>query len=365
MPLDNPFQNLPSGSGLDSNSTVAGPLTETLREIGTVIWNNAGQHIPRDLHWDIIALTLTISTLIWFKRKGNGAKGADGKARNSGLFSYLFPKDIYTHPSARVDLWLWITERALQPLFTIGLLLTIGPSTENTVIALLEFLFGPTPALAPSYVWMLLYSLFTLLCYDFVFYLTHYTMHKVPALWAIHKVHHSAEVLTPLTRSREHFLAVPIWAAGGAFSYGFAAGIFAYLFNGNIVAATLFNIGFFSLLFGFNGSFRHFHVQFHYPAWLSKWLHSPVMHHVHHSYLKKHWDTNFAAVTSIWDRLFGTLYIPEKDEYTPWGIPPAKQFENRTYWQNTIGPFRDWYRMLSGNYSKSAEINSPKNEVEP
>jgi len=212
---------------------------------------------------------------------------------------------------------------------------------------------------------MLLYSLFTLLCYDFVFFLTHYTMHKVPALWAIHKVHHSAEVLTPLTRSREHFLAVPIWAAGGAFSYGFAAGIFAYLFNGNIVAATLLNIGFFSLLFGFNGSFRHFHVQFHYPAWLSKWLHSPVMHHVHHSYLEKHWDTNFAAVTSIWDRLFSTLYIPEKDEYTPWGIPPAKQFENRTYWQNTIGPFRDWYRMLSGNYSKSAEINSPKNEVEP
>jgi sterol desaturase/sphingolipid hydroxylase (fatty acid hydroxylase superfamily) len=48
------------------------------------------------------------------------------------------------------------------------------------------------------------------------------------------------------------------------------------------------------------------------------------MHHVHHSYLEKHWDKNFAAVTSIWDRIFGCLYVPEKDEYTPWGIPPKK-----------------------------------------
>ena len=70
------------------------------------------------------------------------------------------------------------------------------------------------------------------------------------------------------------------------------------------------------------------------------------MHHVHHSYLEQHWDKNMAALTSIWDRMFGTLYIPEKDEYTPWGIGPETQGENRSFWQNTIGPFRDWLVML-------------------
>ena len=70
------------------------------------------------------------------------------------------------------------------------------------------------------------------------------------------------------------------------------------------------------------------------------------MHHVHHSYLDKHWDKNFAAVTSLWDRMFGTLYIPEKDEYTPWGLGPQTQGEYRSFWQNTTGPFRDWYQML-------------------
>ena len=47
-----------------------------------------------------------------------------------------------------------------------------------------------------------------------------------------------------------------------------SAGLFAYLFNGGITQATLFNAGFFSFLFGLTGSFRHYHVQFLYPRWL-------------------------------------------------------------------------------------------------
>jgi sterol desaturase/sphingolipid hydroxylase (fatty acid hydroxylase superfamily) len=95
-------------------------------------------------------------------------------------------------------------------------------------------------------------------------------------------------------------------------------------------------------------------VQFNYPRWLSLWLHSPAMHHIHHSYLEPHWDKNFAAITSIWDRLFGTLYIPIKDEYTPWGIGPKTQSEHRTYWQNTVGPFYAWYKMLRKGESPQA-----------
>jgi sterol desaturase/sphingolipid hydroxylase (fatty acid hydroxylase superfamily) len=29
------------------------------------------------------------------------------------------------------------------------------------------------------------------------------------------------------------------------------------------------------------------------------------MRHTHHSYVQQHWDTNVAAVTSIWDRMLG------------------------------------------------------------
>lgn len=320
--------------------------TGPLGEIAAIVWQTLADNLPRDLKWPTLLVLVVIATGIWWLRGGHGAKGADGRERASSLIAFLIPRDIYTHVSARVDVWLWILERALRPLWAAGAILSLGPATEWAVIGALGGMLGAGPALQPDYGWMLLYSLVTLLCYDFVFFLIHYTEHKVPALWAIHKVHHSAEVLTPLTRYREHVLEGPLYAAGSAIAYGFAGGLFGWAFSGDITQATLFNIGFFTLLFGFNGVFRHYHVQFHYPRWLSLWLHSPVMHHVHHSYLPKHWDKNMAAITSIWDRLFGTLYIPERDEYTPWGLGPETQHEYRSFLQNVRAPFRDWYRML-------------------
>ena len=195
-----------------STGEVIGPFTEMTQRVASVVWDTTAANIPRDLKWPTILLTLFIGTLIYLIRKGHGAKGADGREKKTSLLNFLLPKDIYTHVSARVDIWLWVIERILRPLWAVSLFATVGPVTEQFVIGSLESAFGATPALQINYAWMLLYSLCTLLLYDLIFYAIHYTMHKVPACWAIHKVHHSAEVLTPLTRSREHFLAGPIWA---------------------------------------------------------------------------------------------------------------------------------------------------------
>jgi sterol desaturase/sphingolipid hydroxylase (fatty acid hydroxylase superfamily) len=87
-------------------------------------------------------------------------------------------------------------------------------------------------------------------------------------------------------------------------------------------------------------------VSFRYPRWLEYWLQSPGMHHTHHSILRKHWDSNLGLVTSIWDRLFGTLYIAELDEETPWGLPPEDQARCATLSQNLLAPFREFRAML-------------------
>jgi len=331
----------------DSPGEVLGPFTDVLQRFTSNFWEVAAANVPKDLHWKSLLLMVFLGVLLFWIRGGHGAKTVQGAEHKCGLLEYLLPRDIYTHLSARVDIWLYVLERILRPLWAVGLFATIGAITEQSTIGLLQNVFGGTPAMESNIAWMLLYTLLTLLSYDFIFYSIHYTMHKLPALWALHKIHHSAEVLTPLTRYREHFLSGPIWAAGAAIGYSIPAGVFAYMFDGGITQVTVMNVGVFTLLFGFNGAFRHYHVAFHYPRWLSKWLQSPAMHHTHHSYLPQHWDTNMAAVTSIYDRIFGTLYIPEKDEFTPWGIGPEKQGEHRTFWQNTVGPFRDWYRMLT------------------
>ena len=84
------------------------------------------------------------------------------------------------------------------------------------------------------------------------------------------------------------------------------------------------------------------------------------MHHVHHSYLPQHWDKNMAAVTSIWDRLFGTLYIPEVDEYTPWGLGPKSQAAQRSFLQNTFAPFKEWRQMLRQRRTLSKRQVTPE-----
>jgi len=335
-----------SDSSTGDQAAPQGPLTDALSRAHDLVQNTFMVEVPPDLRWDALLLTFAIATTLFIVRSGRGSRGADGRERAAGYLTYLFPREIYTHVSARVDIWLWLFEQLFRPLWVVSIAIVVAPGTEEILIGLLSAVFGDSPDLDAALPWMLFYSLFILLCYDFVFYCIHFAMHRVPWLWSLHKVHHSAEVLTPLTRYREHFLVGPIWAAGAALAYGFAGGIFGYLFNGGITEATLLNIGFFTLLFGFNGTFRHYHIQFNYPRWLSLWLHSPAMHHVHHSYLPQHWDRNMAAVTSLWDRLFGTLYIPERDEYTPWGLGPEAQDDRRTFWQNTTGPFRDWAEML-------------------
>ena len=277
----------------------AGPLSE-IAEQARRLW---AEHLPRDLQAPMLALMLALAGGIWWLRDGRGARDANGRVRQSGLAAFLLPRDIYTHPSARVDVLLYVFERLLRPLWVGGALLTVGPAVEQGTMALLGASFGASPHLQPNLAWMLLYSFVGLLAYDFVFYLTHLAEHRIPALWAIHQVHHSAEVLTPLTRYREHVLEGPLYGAGAAVALGFAGGLFG-------------------------------------------WLHSPVMHHVHHSYLPRHRDRNLAAVTSLWDRLFGTLYVPAKDEDTPWGLGPETQPHCSTFRQTLVAPFRGWWRML-------------------
>lgn len=328
-------------------SETMGPLTELATQYGPIVWDTLAKNVPSDLHWYNLLLMFAIGSLIYVIRDGRGARNAQGvEGPRRGLWDYWLPKDIYSHGSARVDVWLWVTERALKPIWGLLLLGSLGPFIEKAIILTLTAAFGAGPGLEPTLPWMLLYSLALLLAYDFMFFLLHYTEHKVPALWAIHKVHHSAEVLTPLTRYREHVLEGPLYTAAGAIGFAVPAGLFAWLFTGSIAAVTVLNVSIFALLFGFNGMFRHSHIQFHYPPWLAKWLQSPAMHHTHHSYLPQHWDTNMAAFTSIWDRLFGTLYIPALDEPTPWGLGPQEQPECRSFWQNLRAPFRDWQRMI-------------------
>ena len=277
-----------------------------------------------------------------------------------GFLEYLFPKKIYTHLSARVDIGLYLLDKASMPIWVLLFLGSIAPFVERHTIAGMVAMFGASPQLEPTVAWRLVYGLVTILIVDMIFYWTHYMMHKTKIGWALHKVHHSAEVLTPLTRPREHFIVGPLWALGPAMGLAISGGIFAWVFNGDITRITIWNVGIFSMLYALNGNFRHYHVSFRYPRWLELWLQSPGMHHTHHSYLEKHWDTNLGLVTSIWDRMMGTIYIADKYEETPWGLAEKDQVEYTSLKDNLVTPVKEIIRILRGKPKVRADL-TPEN----
>ena len=113
------------------------------------------------------------------------------------------------------------------------------------------------------------------------------------------------------------------------------------------MGVTIGGVTIYSFIYAATSNFRHYHISLRFPRWLEYWIQSPGMHHTHHSYLEKHWDSNMGLVTSIWDRLFGTLYIAEKYEETPWGLSEKQQSKYNTLSQNLITPFlelRDFFK---------------------
>lgn len=349
-PFKEDVQQFLEESGIKASSEeILGPFSDMTNQVAEAVWNAIfPSSTMSSLWWPLLVLTVLITAAFWVFRKGRGAKGVDGREKPVGLLEYLLPKSIYTHKSARIDIWLYLLDRGLMPVWIVVFLGSVAPFVEQNTISAMQWSFGASPELAPTVAWRLVYGVVTLLIADMIFFFTHYMMHKTEIGWAIHKVHHSAQVLTPLTRAREHFIAAPVWFLGPAIGLSFSGGIFAWLFNGDITQITIVNMGIFSFLYALNGNFRHHHVSFRYPRWLEYWLQSPGMHHTHHSYLEKHWDSNLGLVTSIWDRLFGTLYIAERYEETPWGLAAKDQREYTTLTDNLVTPFREIIRILRG-----------------
>ena len=156
---------------------------------------------------------------------------------------------------------------------------------------------------------------------DFMRWWLHYLQHKVPLLWEFHKIHHSAEHLNFATAERFHPLDTVFFSVGSISAAAIVNGTFIGLFGNQL---TVYQLGGANIIFfGTNligGVLRHS------PAWVSfgpkieKWLISPAMHQIHHSSDPKHWDKNMGGGLAIWDRMGGTLYVPEGREELQFGI---------------------------------------------
>lgn len=134
--------------------------------------------------------------------------------------------------------------------------------------------------------------------HDFAYYWDHRLAHRIGLLWAFHSIHHSSNEFNHSTAARTFVL-------DGQLKVFFAMpaallGVDPVIYIGVVVLCNLYGIW-------NHGSWVPRN------AWLSRVLITPETHKVHHGTQSHYIDRNFAEVTVIFDRLFGT-FMPIKEE---------------------------------------------------
>ena len=150
---------------------------------------------------------------------------------------------------------------------------------------------------------------------DLAIWLQHVLSHKIPALWRIHRVHHSDIEFDVTTAIRFHPVEI-------ALSMAFKIGL-VYLLGPAAWTVVVFEI----LL---NGSSMFNHANIKLPQGFDRAVRAvlvtPDMHRSHHSVHRHEHDTNFGFSLSWWDRLFGTYTQSPKDGH--------KEMKIGLHWQD-------------------------------
>lgn len=172
---------------------------------------------------------------------------------------------------------------------------------------------------------------------DVWYYWWHRFQHTVPALWELHKLHHSDERLNMTTMPRSHFLE----QAGQGLFRGLSVALIFDLSSLEQTTLAVLCVGLAPALWNF---FIHSNVRFEKLHRLLPFFSTPQYHRIHHSKLPQHHDCNFAIYWPFIDKLFGSYYGPERGEYPPTGLADGEKIE--TMWQAQAGPFIAWFPAL-------------------
>ena len=261
-----------------------------------------------------------------------------------GLMKWLLPWDILKHDSAKADYVMFFINKSVIAAIYASVLIQVP-----FWYAAVGKVMGPPGAgpSEPSFAVSALYTVTVVLVVDGALWLSHYIFHKVPFLWEFHKVHHSAEVMTPLTATRMHPVEEGFSMLLTGCAIGVLVGLLDQYFGTGVRAFNLFglNIGIF-LFFVAAFNLRHSHVWLQYPNWIQHIFVSPAQHQIHHSKARKHWDKNMGFVFAFWDWAAGTLHSPTTNENVEYGLGT----EEDGTWNNAktlyFRPFKNAYALF-------------------
>jgi len=205
----------------------------------------------------------------------------------------------------RIDLIYWFFTPTITAGFTFGV-------TVITAIAIILISGGDISASnlatgrAPiSSLPRVLQYMAALLAADFAGYWAHRLFHH-GKFWDFHAIHHASEELDWLSAVRLH----PVNQALGQVIV--VAPLALLGFNLQILGTT-------SGLLTFWAIFIHSNVRWSFGP-LRHIIATPAFHRWHHTSQSEGLDKNFGGLFLFWDRLFGTLYLPEGQQAQRFGL---------------------------------------------
>ncbi|MEA2744943.1 MAG: hypothetical protein QOG25_3314 [Acetobacteraceae bacterium] len=259
-----------------------------------------------------------------------------------GFLHHFFPREMFHHPSARADFLFWLSRRIFIPLLVIPLAISTYAAGHFAYWVLSSILGPPSHPAAPAGpVLLTAFTVTMLIAYDLSYYFYHRMQHQIPILWELHKVHHSAQVMIGVTKDRVHPIDEIMNRWWDGLIPGLCYGIWLF-FALDPVEVTVFGINVYALrnILLMMDFVRHTHLKLSYGRFLSLILLSPHYHQLHHSIAEKHWDRNFGLTFSFWDRLFGTLVIPEPDEDFVFGLTENEHDEYQSLYKLHVVPLK-------------------------
>jgi len=294
--------------------------------------------------FSLIAALVIAAATIALRRHARGRRISVKLLRRA-----IFPRWLVRSASTRADLGFWLLNTMATGMM-IGWAALSFPAVANWTSAVLVACLGPPPApwLAPVAV-VAIQTLAMFLAYELAYWLDHYLSHEIPFLWEFHRVHHTAETLSPFTVFRVHpvdslvfyNITVLIMAPTSAIT-GFLLGTGGHdlKLDGTNVIVLAYIFCTFHL--------QHSHIWIAFTGKLGRIFASPAHHQIHHSCDPQHFGRNLGAGLAVFDWLFGTLRIPQRRPERLVFVVEPSQHAPHTIAGGLITPFVRAVRTIPG-----------------
>lgn len=233
------------------------------------------------------------------------------RVRMRTLVRAVLSRRVLFHRSTRADLAYCVFSLAALGAL-IGWAVVSTSWISDGVAAFLSARLGARPQpQAPGLALDAARTLALFIAYELGFFFDHTLKHRIPALWELHKAHHSAEVLTPLVNFRVHPLDSLILANNLALFIGVIGGAAQYALGRKAVSFTLFDTNILMLLYIYlTAQLQHSQIWIPFTGAWGRVLMSPAHHQLHHSADPAHYNCNMGASLAVWDWLAGSLHMP-------------------------------------------------------